>query len=35
MKNAKFDLLNNQNVREIMMSEERLDILEVYLMNMI
>ena len=28
MENVKFDLLNNQNEREIIMSEERLDILD-------
>ena len=28
MKNVKFDLLNNQNEREIIMSEERLDVLD-------
>ena len=28
MNNVKFDLLNNQNEREIIMSEERLDILD-------
>ena len=28
MDNAKFDLLNNQNEREIIMSEERIDVLD-------